>query len=287
MEPEAAEGVNAWFPRPNVVQVGSAAVLRVKPSVAGFARKYALALTPVYTLLLSGWLAEFIASRVAAVPRLLPGALAPLLAFAAFVVGWVLRSPEAAASSLLSLLLPVVLVLAEGGTVGVLVERFLEQYPLGALAASLATLAAVEVRRRSISYEVSEAGVSIKSGVWRRQEQTIPYSSIGRIVMEQSLLGRVFDYGTIIVVSAAEWGAEYYTRAVGVGAGRAPVAVAYARTLKEVSRDPGKCLYGVRRPRAVRDAIESRLRETLGAELEQVRLLRGLRDKLAGADRGS
>ncbi|MEM2246487.1 MAG: PH domain-containing protein [Thermofilum sp.] len=269
------------------MQVSVATVLKVKPSVAGFARRYALALTPLYTLLLSGWLATFIASQVAATPQLLLAALAPLLAFAAFVAGWVLRSPEVAASSLLSLLIPLALVLAEGSAAGALIERFLEQYPVGALTASLATLAAVEVRRRSISYEVSEAGVSIKSGVWRRQEQTIPYTSIGRIILEQSLLGRILDYGTIIVVSSAEWGAEYYTRAVGAGAGRIPVGVAYARTLKEVSRDPGKCLYGVRRPRALRDAIESRLRETLGAELEQVRLLRELKDRLAGVDQGS
>lgn len=268
-----------------MVHVSNPKALKVKPSVAGFARRYAQALIPLYAILISGCLATLIASRIASIPQPLLDALAPLLALTALIVSWVLRSPEAAASSLLSLLIPLMLALTEGGTASAVLERYLVQYPLSALAASVATLAAVEVRRRSISYEVSDAGVSIKSGVWRRQEQTIPYTSIGRIVLEQSLLGRLFDYGTIIVVSSAEWGAEYYTRAVGFG--KTPVGVAYARTLKEVSRDPGKCLYGVRRPKEVRDAIESKLRETLGAEVEQVRLLKELRDKLTEAGRGS
>ena len=231
---------------------------RFRPSAIGFGRRYALALAP---------LAALLAAPLEWVPLTLPrwalDGLAPLLTLAILVAAWVLRSAEAAASSALALALPAALALASGppSPVGAL-QGYLSWYPYGALAASALTLLAVEARRRSYSYELTDAGVTIRAGIWRRQEQTIPYASIGRIILEQSLLGRLLGYGTVIIVSPAEWGAEYYTRGVeaSIGRGGAAAGVFYARTLKEVSRDPGKCLYGVRRPREVKEAIEAMLR---------------------------
>lgn len=272
---------------PPMREAGGAQALKLRPSPLSFARRYLLALAPVLIYTLSHWLSTLAGEGNLPVPQLTPQALAPLLTFAALLLSWVLRSSEAAASSLLSLLLPAVLALLRGAaTLGGVVAEYQERYAVGALAASLLTLAAVEARRRSISYEVSSAGVRIEAGVWRRQEQTIPYGSIGRIVLEQSPFGRALNYGTVVLVSLAEWGAEYYTRGIEAGAGRAFARLFYARTLKELSRDPGKCLYGVRNPRTVKEAIEARLREVQGAELEQARLLRELRDELTGGGRG-
>ena len=218
---------------------------RFRPSAIGFGRRQPLPLEWVPLTL----------------PRWALDGLAPLLTLAILVAAWVLRSAEAVASSALALALPAALALASGppSPVGAL-QGYLSWYPYGALAASALTLLAVEARRRSYSYE--DAGVTIRAGIWRRQEQTIPYASIGRIILEQSLLGRLLGYGTVIIVSPAEWGAEYYTRGVeaSIGRGGAAAGVFYARTLKEVSRDPGKCLYGVRRPREVKEAIEAMLR---------------------------
>jgi hypothetical protein len=243
--------------------------LIAKPSPLGFARRYLLALSPL--LLCAAALAA--RPQLAALIPWLPGALldllAPLLLAAAFALSWVLRSPEAAASTLLALALPIPLSLLGAPPPGeplallrLLASSYARLLPPASLAASLLTALAVEVRRRLTVYEVGDVGVVIRTGVWRRQEQTIPYASIGRVVLEQSLFGRLLDYGTVIVVSAAEWGAEYYTRSVALGAGRGggSVSVGYARTLKEVSRDPGKCIYGVRKPRRVKEAIEARLR---------------------------
>jgi hypothetical protein len=134
--------------------------------------------------------------------------------------------------------------------------------PFASLLASLLVALSVETRRKTTVYEVNDIGVVIRTGIWRRQEQTILYTSIGRIILEQSLFGRLLDYGTVIVISTTEWGAEYYTRSVAMETARggSSVSVGYARTLKEVSRDPGKCIYGVRRPRLVKEAIEAKLR---------------------------
>lgn len=223
-------------------------------------------------------------------PTILLDSLAPLLLALAFALAWVLRSPEAAASTLLALALPFPLaLLAEGlsrdpvALIRLLASRYTGLLPSSSLLASLLVALAVEARRRSTVYEVGDAGVTIKTGIWRKQEQLIPYASIGRVVLEQSIVGRLLNYGTVIIVSPAEWGAEYYTRSLAAGAGKGggAVVVGYARTLKEVSRDPGKCIYGVRRPRQVKEAIEARLQAIQKSELEQARYLKEIRDKLA------
>lgn len=262
--------------------------LKLKPSAIGFGRKYLLALTPLAILAVSRLLLSLARARYPTLPNWALEALAPLLTLVALILAWVLRSPEAAASSAFSLTLPLLLAFANGLQATIEAFRgYLNLYPYAALAASIMTLLAVEVRRRSYSYEIAQAGVTIKAGVWRRQEQTIPYTSIGRIVLEQSLLGRLFNYGTIIIVSPAEWGAEYYTRGIeaSIGKGGVGAGVIYARTLKEVSRDPGKCLYGVRKPREAKETIESMLREVAGIGSKQAP--REPRDRVAKPDGGS
>jgi hypothetical protein len=242
-------------------------VPRFSPSPLGFSRRYLLSALPA--ILYAAYLAA--RSQLAAHPWLPPALLdllAPLLLTLALAASWVLRSPEAAASTLLALALPIPLaLLAEPAPahplalLQLLAARYAEKLPPAALLASLLVASAVEVRRRTTRYELGEAGVVIRTGVWRRQEQTILYTSIGRIVLEQSLLGRLLNYGTIILVSTAEWGAEYYARALAAGAERKGVLLGagYARILKEASRDPGKCLYGVRNPRKVVSTIEAKL----------------------------
>ncbi|MEM2795623.1 MAG: hypothetical protein QXY49_07200, partial [Thermofilaceae archaeon] len=56
--------------------------------------------------------------------------------------------------------------------------------------------------------------------------------------------------------------------------------VGYARVLKEVSRDPGKCLYGVKEPRKVKEAIETMIQAPYRAEIDQVRLLKDIKENL-------
>jgi membrane protein YdbS with pleckstrin-like domain len=266
--------------------------LVTRPSLPGFFRKYLLAASPLLVCAFAVAVRSQLGLLYPQLPAILLDALAPLLLAIAFVLSWVLRSPEAAASTLLALALPFPLALLTEATSGdtfALMQRLASRYAslltLSSLIASLLVIMGVEARRRSTVYEVSNTGVAIKTGIWRRQEQTIPYASIGRIVLEQSIVGKLLDYGTVMIVSSAEWGAEYYTRSFSLGAGKGGGAASagYARTLKEVSRDPGKCFYGVRRPSEVKKAIEARLQAIQGSELEQARYLKEIRDKLAGS----
>jgi len=131
-----------------------------------------------------------------------------------------------------------------------LAAQYAEQLPPASLLASLLTALTVDASRRATRYEVGDTGAVIRTGIWRRQKQTIFYSSIDRVILEQSLPGRLLNYGTIILVSTTEWGAENYARAITTGVERkgAALGAGYARVLKEISRDPCKCLYGVKTP---------------------------------------
>lgn len=261
-------------------------VLKMKPSTSGFLKRYLLSFTPFLLLQAAEAARTRLLTVVPQVPLFLANTLTLLFLVAVLIVSWVLRSPEAIASTILSLLLPVALPIFFKGvsTLEEVVVGYSSWLPTSAIVASLLTMLAVEVGRRSISYEVTESGVLLKAGVWRRQEQSIPYNSIGRIVLEQSVLGRILNYGTIILVSPAEWGAEYYTRSLEARASKMGLSLGldYARTLKEVSRDPSKCLYGVKDPKRVRGEIEARIQAVYRAELDQARYLKDLRDKIVG-----
>jgi hypothetical protein len=105
-------------------------------------------------------------------------------------------------------------------------------------------------------------------------------------VLEQSLFGRLLNYGTVIPVGVAEWGAEYYTREVGteVEGDKVSAEVRYARTIKEVSRDPLKCLYGVKKPDEMKTVIEKMITAPFRAEIDQVKYLRKIYEKIDSGD---
>lgn len=247
-----------------------------------------LSCTPIAAYVASLIVRQAAAESLPPVPEAVWTVLVTLLLLA---LSWVLRSPEAMSSMLLSLLLPAAFPLlwgiVEGREPASLLAHMLSMYASnlewGPLAASALVLLATEARRRSFTYVVTEAGVTIKGGIWRRQEDTVVYGSIGRVVLEQSPLGRLLNYGTVILVSPAEWGSEYYARSTGAsfGGGAVKVGVGYARVLKEVSRDPGKCLYGIKEPRKVKEAIEAMIQAPYRAEVDQAGLLKDIKEKLS------
>jgi len=281
-------------------------VSELAPTPASFLRKYVLASAPFLVYLFLGlshlYLFQGIRfnhpSDVLAVPRLLAnlgeaGAAVNVLALAAIsavaVVSWVLRSAEAFSSSILALVIPLLLNVVLGGgpatwslqDAGGLWTAYVNRLGESAALAALLTVTATELRRRSIKYVLTDLGVTLKGGLIRLQEHSIPYSSIGRLVLEQGVLGRLLNYGNVILVSPSEWGSEYYTRMVGAGAevGKASIEAGYARTLKEVSRDPLKCIYGVKDPRRVKETLEYMVQAPYRAELDQARYLKELRDR--------
>jgi len=244
-------------------------VIVTSPSMLGYSRKYFFAAFSVFVYAFAYAVRSWLISVYSQLPFVLFDFIALALFILILLLSWVLRSPEATASTFLALALPIPLALLLESTsarsnvfLQLLISRYMDLLPFASLLASLLVALSVETRRRTTVYEVNDIGVVIRTGIWRRQEQTILYTSIGRIILEQSLFGRLLDYGTVIVISTTEWGAEYYTRSVALETARGggSVSVGYARTLKEVSRDLGKCIYGVRRPRLVKEAIEAKLR---------------------------
>ncbi|MEM2794923.1 MAG: PH domain-containing protein, partial [Thermofilaceae archaeon] len=195
-------------------------IWKSKPSVTGFSRKYLLSCAPIIAYAVSVLVQQAAAEKFPFIPGTTWAALTILLFLA---LSWVLRSPEAMGSTLLSLILPVILSLLQGILEGrepaslftYTLSIYASNFEWGLLTASVLVLLATEARRQSFTYVITEAGVTIKGGIWRRQEHTIVYGSIGRVILEQSPFGRLFNYGTVILVSPAEWGSEYYARSTG------------------------------------------------------------------------
>ena len=201
------------------------------------------------------------------------------------IISWVLSSTEASGSIGLAVLLTMLIAaLNSDYTIPSILSNFNTYVMHGAVAATTILLLRTEIYRRSITYTIRSTDLAMSGGIWRKQEQSIPYDQIGRIVLEQSWIGRLLDYGTIIPVGVAEWGAEYYTRAVAVQS--SGVAVGYARTLKEISRDPMKCLYGISNPKRIMEKLQKMITVPYRAEIDQVKYLRriaeeGLKKELA------
>ncbi|RLE65923.1 MAG: hypothetical protein DRJ47_03540, partial [Thermoprotei archaeon] len=217
----------------------SRTIVVLSPSVIGFIRRYLLSITPALIVFLFE-VAWFLGVRYQLIDLNSPylqqfkvgssvvsfiGFIAPL--FIITLLAWVLRSTESLLSLGLTLILPLIpsmyfahqaglIPVEDASSVLGLLAFILEGYPAyfkpSAYLASLLTLIKTEAYRRSIKYVVSDTGIEVKGGLLRRRSIYTPYNQVGRVVLEQSLLGRMFNYGTIILVSAAEWGSEYYAR---------------------------------------------------------------------------
>ena len=231
--------------------------VELRPTRIGFIRKYCCSLVPLF--LLAGY---------AVIPgypmtRLFVFTLATLTVITA---SWAARSREALGSTGLFLLLSLLLVFPDFSSPVKILARTSEIIVYTAPAASLATLVSTELYRRTIKYTIGDNAVVLEGGIIRRQKHVIPYQSITRVVLEQSFLGRLFGYGTVILVTPG-FGEELYTRAVGVGVlDGAGGGAGYARTLVEVSRDPLKVLYAVPKPEEVLKLVEEKITHTRNVE---------------------
>ena len=279
------------------------AVITIRPSVVGFLRKYLICFAPLIALIvyhtfkqLFLHLFNILLSSFVFIP--LPVNVNDVASFVSFAIvlvvlyflSWVLRSTEAQGAIGLSLIIPAVFVafkMISNPTEDVFrlltdsIGLYIDVFPIGVLMAVAIMLVRTEIYRRTIKYELKDTGITISGGIWRKQEHSIPYNQIGRVVLEQSLFGRLLNYGTVIPVGVAEWGAEYYTRGVGAGvSGKITAGIGYARTLKEVSRDPLKCLYGIKDPEKIKSVIEKMITAPFRAEIDQVEYLKKIYEEM-------
>lgn len=136
--------------------------------------------------------------------------------------------------------------------------------------------------RRSIQYTITKEGILIKGGVWRQQEHMLPHHQIGRLVVEQDMVGRLLHTGTIIPVGTAQWGSELSIRGLGMGGQKnnVNIGVGYAKARQEFSRYPLDCLYGVKDPEKVMALLQQMISRPAEWREEQVSYLKKIYEKL-------
>lgn len=265
--------------------------MKLRPSMPSFTVKYVSALTPLIVYYAVLQIYERLGGYVITAPLL---GILVLLGLA-----WVLRNREATASLALFIVLSawrvyewlkeagVTLSLREITRIPEIAPELIHALPeilwLPALASSVIVLVYTELYRLSISYTLTEDSIIFSGGILKRQHRLLPYDRIGDVILEQTLIGKILGYGTIIPVPTSGWGAEYYTRAVGVGGAKEGLGMGfgYARTLREVSRDPMKVLYGIRKPGRVYEELGRKVAFTYRAEKMKVGLLESIDQKLS------
>lgn len=135
--------------------------------------------------------------------------------------------------------------------------------------------------RKSIRYTISESGIFLCGGVWKKQEHLLPHSQVGRVVLEQDFLGVRYNYGTVIPVSNTRWGAETSLRGIGAmgqkdnfGGG-----ILFAKGREEASRYPLDCLYGIPNPKEAQRILTGFMARKESLEEEQVAYLKKIYEK--------
>jgi membrane protein YdbS with pleckstrin-like domain len=254
-------------------------VLRMHPGPGGFLPRYLLALTPLFLLALSLVTTVGIRGMVAGLPTSIPtpmGNLAqgmgdmvetlilltsPVGIYTLFVViGWVMRYTEMWAGTALALGLSclgslIIATVFPDMSVSLALD-FLKR--IGALigpasvVSVMIVLAWTEKFRRSISYTITYEGLITKGGIWGQQERILPYHHIARLSMEQGMVGRLLDTGTIIPIGAAEERPGSRTES------------------QEKSRNLLDCLYGIREPEKIMAVLDLLISDSAGRVEGQV-----------------
>ena len=284
-------------------------ILETNPDPRGFLSRYLLALTPLFLLILSfiatagiRWFLSLFPTGLAnQMSNFLPGMgdmvemtillASPVGIFTLFVMaGWILRFTEMWTSSALALGLSslagfLFVTLSPDTSLNSILD-FLYWIAYAMLPASVAAAIIVivwtEKFRRTIMYTVTGEGVITRGGIWRMQEHMLPHHQIGRLILEQSPLGRRLHTGTIIPVGTAQWGSEMSIRGLGLSGQKDNVSVGlgYAKARQEASRSPLDCLYGVRDPEKIMALLQQLVSRPEERGEEQVSYHKKIYEKL-------
>ena len=140
-------------------------------------------------------------------------------------------------------------------------------------AAAVAAMVLTEVYRRSHTYIITNYRIITKKGFIRKEERELMYDKITDVYVNQGILGRLFNFGTLIPISASGF---------GLGEDSAQAFAAAALPLKGATVGGGFAggkstqrpraatyfsLYGIPDPRNVRIIIGNRQLETKEAPI--------------------
>jgi len=308
-EKAVSPDTSAGLPGPAALPEGI--LLRTQPDSRSFIYKYLMATVPVLLVLLSVFVRALLGGITSALIPGIPGAfdtfvptvtsiatisiylVAPIGIFVVVAgIGWALRFTELWASTALTLGLSVItgMILLAGSGNPVLSEWYISHLVQWVaylvqpfcLVAVAAIILWTEKFRRSITYTITSDNIGIQGGVWRHQEHLIPHHQIARVVLEQDLFGRMFNYGTVIPQSITRWGAETSIRGVGASGQKDNLGamIGFAKGREEASRYPLDCFFGIPDPRTAQQLVNQLMIRPACREEEQVAYLREIRDRI-------
>jgi hypothetical protein len=175
--------------------------------------------------------------------------LIPVLFYSLFKVTW---RPLAVAFIVVALLPAVVLYLG-----------YAPIYALGLIiAASIFEIIRIDLQRRKYQYTLTTRRVITEyKGLAKSSRRDVLYSKLSDVIMEKGLLGRIFGFGNIYLVSNASMGMGEDIGAITVGGGvsAGPVsgggAVTGGRTVSVPRSRPQYILYAVPKPEKTANII--------------------------------
>ena len=137
----------------------------------------------------------------------------------------------------------------------------IEKLYIEPLIMSFIALIAVEIHRRSHNYIVTNRRIILEyKSPFKHERRDVLYSRLQDIVLEKSALGKLFNFGDIIPITASGIGTGEDSAAVSVGGGivrgiGVGVAISGIRGVKVPRSRSYYILYGVPNPERVYDKI--------------------------------
>ena len=257
---------------------GKTAIYETGPDPRGYLFRYLLALTPLVLYAVSaitlsmmrGYLGGFTPLVRGPVGALMPGMgdlmeMSVLLTATAgiyltfVIIGWMVRSAEVWAGSALALGLAslaglILSTVSPDRTLSPALDLlYWIAYLIGfaSVAAVIVVLAWIELSRRSIRYIITAEGVILRGGIWKQQENLLPWPQIGQLVMEQNPVEKHLNTGTVIPVRTGNPAMAGGKKGHGKGG-------------EELSRSPLDCLFGIRDPELVMALLQKLSSESPG-----------------------
>jgi hypothetical protein len=135
-------------------------------------------------------------------------------------------------------------------------------------AAAVVAIILTELYRRGHTYIITNYRIITKKGFIRKEERELMYDKITDVYMNQGILGRIFNFGTVIPISASGFGLgedsahAFAGTAVSIKGSTVGGGFAGGKGVQRPRAATYFSLFGVRDPKTVRIIIGNRQLET-------------------------
>lgn len=148
------------------------------------------------------------------------------------------------------------------GAAGTFLELYYHHPPLTKLwvlvIAAASGMALTELYRRGHRYFITNYRIITRRGFIRREERDLIYDRITDVYVSQGLLGRIFNFGTVIPTTASGLGMGEETAMAGIHAASTRGGGVIGAGGGRGAQRPHFSFYGIPKPRRVRGLIVSR-----------------------------